>query len=83
MPRITRPLDEESNCPAARDYSRAYLHHLVRSDETLGGMLLTWNNLAYYQDLMQGIRDAIEAGRFEDFTAETTESWARGDIAAL
>ncbi|HEV7246884.1 MAG TPA: tRNA guanosine(34) transglycosylase Tgt [Shinella sp.] len=78
-----RPLDEESNCPAARDYSRAYLHHLVRANESLGGMLLTWNNLAYYQDLMAGIRKAIEEGRFADFMAETQEGWARGDIAAL
>ncbi|MGB3500148.1 MAG: tRNA guanosine(34) transglycosylase Tgt [Mesorhizobium sp.] len=78
-----RPLDEESNCPAARDYSRAYLHHLVRSGEALGGMLLTWNNISYYQDLMRGIRDAIAAGRFVDHAAATTENWARGDIAAL
>ncbi|MGB6119768.1 MAG: tRNA guanosine(34) transglycosylase Tgt [Mesorhizobium sp.] len=78
-----RPLDEESSCPAARDYSRAYLHHLVRSGEALGGMLLTWNNISYYQDLMRGIRDAIAAGRFVDHATETTENWARGDIAAL
>lgn len=78
-----RPLDEQSDCPAARDYSRAYLHHLVRSNEALGGMLLTWNNLAYYQSLMAGIRDAIEAGRFADFMAETQESWAQGDIDAV
>jgi queuine tRNA-ribosyltransferase len=77
-----RPLDEESDCPAARDYSRAYLHHLVKSGESLGGMLLTWNNLAYYQSLMQGLRDAIEAGRFADHAAECSERWARGDIAA-
>ena len=57
-----RPLDEESDCPAARDYSRAYLHHLVKSQEALGAMLLTWNNLSYYQQLMQDMRDAIEAG---------------------
>lgn len=75
-----RPLDEESDCPAARDYSRAYLHHLIRSDEALGGMLLTWNNLSYYQDLMKGIREAIAEGRFEDFYAQTRETWARGDI---
>lgn len=75
-----RPLDEESDCPATRDYSRAYLHHLIKSGEALGGMLLTWNNLAYYQHLMQGIRGAIEAKRFEDFTAETKEGWDRGDI---
>jgi queuine tRNA-ribosyltransferase len=78
-----RPLDEESNCPAARDYSRAYLHHLIRANESLGGMLLTWNNLAYYQDLMAGIRKAIEEWRFADFMAETQENWARGDLAPL
>jgi len=78
-----RPLDEESSCPAARDYSRAYLHHLVRSNEALGGMLLTWNNLSYYQDLMSGIRKAIEEGRFAEFAAETQENWARGDLAPL
>jgi queuine tRNA-ribosyltransferase len=78
-----RPLDEESSCPAARDYSRAYLHHLIRADESLGGMLLTWNNLAYYQDLMAGIRKAIDEGRFKDFMAETQENWARGDLAPL
>ncbi|WP_313530327.1 tRNA guanosine(34) transglycosylase Tgt [Shinella sp.] len=78
-----RPLDEQSNCPAARDYSRAYLHHLIRANESLGGMLLTWNNLSYYQDLMAGIRKAIEEGRFADFMAETQEEWARGDLAPL
>ncbi len=77
-----RPLDEESECPAARDYSRAYLHHLVRSGESLAGMLLTWNNLHYYQQLMQGMRNSIEAGRFTAFAAETQETWKRGDIAA-
>jgi queuine tRNA-ribosyltransferase len=75
-----RPLDEESSCPAARDYSRAYLHHLARSGEALGGMLLSWANLAYYQDLMSGIRKAIDEGRFADFMAETQENWARGDL---
>jgi queuine tRNA-ribosyltransferase len=78
-----RPLDEESSCPAARDYSRAYLHHLVRSNEALGGMLLTWNNLSYYQDLMSGIRKAIEEHRFAEFAAETQENWARGDLAPV
>lgn len=78
-----RPLDEESDCPAARDYSRAYLHHLVRSQEALGAMLLTWNNLSYYQKLMQGLRDAIGQGRFSEHTAEVSEGWARGDIPAL
>lgn len=78
-----RPLDETAACPATSTYSRAYLHHLVRAGEGLAGMLLTWNNIAYYQSLMQGMRDAIEAGRFDDFYAETKENWARGDIAAL
>jgi queuine tRNA-ribosyltransferase len=76
----TRPLDPDSSCPAARDYSRAYLHHLVRSNEILGMMLLTWNNLAYYQELMSGIRAAITEGRFLDHMAETKERWARGDV---
>lgn len=78
-----RPLDEESTCPATRDYSRAYLHHLVRSNEALGGMLLTWNNLAYYQQVMRGARQAIEAGTYDDFLAACTEGWQRGDIPAL
>ncbi|MGO4832433.1 tRNA-guanine transglycosylase, partial [Rhizobiaceae sp. 2RAB30] len=77
-----RPLDEESDCPAARDYSRAYLHHLVKSGESLGAMLLTWNNLAYYQHLMQDIRAAIEAGAFTERAALITESWERGDVPA-
>ncbi|KAB1074284.1 tRNA guanosine(34) transglycosylase Tgt [Methylobacterium planeticum] len=75
----TRPLDETASCPAARDYSRAYLHHLVRSDEILGMMLLTWNNLAYYQDLMAGMRAAIAAGRLAGFAAETRDNWARAE----
>ena len=78
-----RPLDEESGCPAARDYSRAYLHHLVKSGEALGAMLLTWNNLAYYQSLMDTIRRSIEAGTFAGTSAEVAEGWARGDLAAL
>ncbi|WP_332116826.1 tRNA guanosine(34) transglycosylase Tgt [Azorhizobium caulinodans] len=78
-----RPLDEESDCPALRDYSRAYLHHLVRCEEMLGAMLISWANLHYYQDLMRGIRAAIAEGRFEDFRRETKEGWARGDIPRL
>jgi queuine tRNA-ribosyltransferase len=78
-----RPLDETSDCPATSDYSRAYLNHLVRSDELLGAMLLTWNNLAYYQSLMAGLRAAISAGTFEAHVAEVREGWARGDLAAL
>ena len=72
-----RPLDEESSCPATRDYSRAYLHHLIKSEEMLGMMLLTWNNIGYYQALMAGARDAIRAGRYTDYMAEVKEGWAR------
>jgi len=71
-----RPLDPQSRCPAARDFSRAYLHHLFRSGEALGGTLLSIVNLFYYQDLMAGARGAIAAGRFADFAAETKEQWA-------
>ena len=78
-----RPLDEMSTCPASSKYSRAYLHHLVKSNEALGGMLLTWNNLHYYQYLMQGIRDAIAAGNFVAFSEVTTAEWALGDISPL
>jgi len=74
-----RPLDEASSCPAARDYSRAYLHHLIKSGEVLGGSLLSTINLAYYQELTAGIRAAIVAGRFEEFRAATMAGWARGD----
>jgi queuine tRNA-ribosyltransferase len=75
-----RPLDEASDCPASRDYSRAYLHHLVRADEILGSVLLTWNNLWYYQDLMRGLRAAIEAGGLADFAARFAAEQALGDL---
>jgi queuine tRNA-ribosyltransferase len=71
-----RPLDAESRCPAARDFSRAYLHHLFRSGEALGGTLLSIVNLYYYQDLMAAARAAIAAGRFADYAAATKEQWA-------
>ncbi len=77
-----RPLDEASTCAAGRDYSRAYLHHLVKSNEILGAMLLSRINLHYYQDLMQGMRAAIAAGRFKDFSEESHARWERGDIQA-
>ncbi len=57
-----RPLDEHCTCPACRNYSRAYLHHVFRAREMISGMLLTWHNLHYYQEMMQGMRDAIAAG---------------------
>ena len=65
------PLDPASACPAARDYSRAYLHHLVKSGELLGSMLLSWANVAFYQQLMAAMRAAIAEGRFAAWAAET------------
>ena len=75
-----RPLDEESDCPAASQYSRAYLHHLVRCGEYLAAMLLTWNNLHYYQSLMQEMRQNIEAGSFEAFVESFYRDQNEGDI---
>ncbi|MCU0955349.1 MAG: tRNA guanosine(34) transglycosylase Tgt [Hyphomicrobium sp.] len=65
------PLDPVSTCPAARDYSRAYLHHLVKSGEYLGAMILSWVNTVFYQDLMAAMRGAIAEERFDDWAAET------------
>jgi len=65
------PLDPVSQCPAARDYSRAYLHHLVKSQEYLAAMLLSWANVAFYQELMAAMRAAIAEGRFAAWAAET------------
>ncbi|MBM3512178.1 MAG: tRNA guanosine(34) transglycosylase Tgt [Alphaproteobacteria bacterium] len=62
-----RPLDETVNCPASRNYSRAYLHHLVRCDEILGLMLLSWHNVAFYQKLMADMRTAIATGSLAAF----------------
>jgi queuine tRNA-ribosyltransferase len=70
-----QPLDPTIPCPASRDYSKAYLHHLVRADEILGQVLLSWHNLAFFQALMAGMRTAIAAGRFE--------AWRRGFHAGL
>ncbi len=75
-----RPLDADCSCPACRGYSRAYLHHLWRAEEILGQILLTWHNLRYYQELMAGLRAAVETGRVRDFAARFAEDEARGDI---
>ena len=72
-----RPLDERSACPASRNYSRAYLHHLVKAGEFLGAMLLTWNNVWFYQELMAAMRTAIAEGRFAQFAAEHRERLSR------
>jgi len=78
-----RPLDEACSCPACRNYSRAYLHHVFKAQEMISGMLLTWHNLHYYQELMQGLRDAITGGRLSAFVAEFHAQRAMGDIEPL
>ena len=75
-----RPLEEGCRCPACRQYSRAYLHHLVKAEEILASMLITWHNLTHYQDLMQGLRDAIAAGSLTSHVATITSAYAAGDI---
>ncbi len=73
-----RPLVPGNPHPALGQWSRAYLHHLVRARELLGMMILSWANIAYYQQLMAAIRQAIRARRFADFRAETTARWRAG-----
>ncbi|MBN2758941.1 MAG: tRNA guanosine(34) transglycosylase Tgt [Rhodobacteraceae bacterium] len=75
-----RPLEEGCDCPACTKYSRAYLHHVVRLDEMIAGMLLTWHNLRYYQRLMSGLRAAIAEARLDAFVAEFHALRAQGDI---
>lgn len=64
------PLDINIDCAASQNYSKAYIHHLIRSGELLGAMLLSWHNIAYFQYLMHRMRGAIEAGEFENFRAD-------------
>lgn len=78
-----RPLDEDCSCPACTKYSRAYLHHVFKANEIICSMLMTWHNLHYYQELMQGMRDAIEAGALDAFAAKFHAQRAEGDIAPL
>jgi queuine tRNA-ribosyltransferase len=78
-----RPLDENCSCPACSSYSRAYLHHVFRSNEMISGMLLTWHNLQYFQDIMQGMRDAIAAGTFAAWQKAFHDGRAQGDIERL
>jgi queuine tRNA-ribosyltransferase len=75
-----RPLDDENAFPATREYSRAYLHHLVKAGETLGAVLLSAINVAYYQEITAGMRAAIAEQRFAEFRAQTAEQWVRGDL---
>ncbi len=76
-----RPLDADCTCPACRNYSRAYLHHVFRAQEMISGMLLTWHNLHYFQEIMQGMRDAIAAGCFDAWEADFHAQRGLGDIA--
>ena len=78
-----RPLDAACTCPACRSYSRAYLHHVFKSGEIIASMLMTWHNLHYYQELMQGLRDAIAVGQLSQFVAQFHAQRAEGDIEPL
>lgn len=73
------PLDEGSNCPASRDYSRAYLHHLFKAKEMLGSTLLSWHNVSFYQRLMADLRSAVDQGGLEAFSAAFLAQYRAGD----
>jgi len=77
-----RPLDAECDCPACRNHSRAYLHHLIKSEEMLGPMLLTWHNIRYYQTLMARLRGAILDGRLDAEAALIEAGWNAADTEA-
>ncbi len=83
MPMIRAPLMKNCTCPACTGYSRAYLHHVFRSNEMISGMLLTWHNLHYFQQIMQGMRDAITAGTFDAWETDFHAQRALGDIERL
>jgi queuine tRNA-ribosyltransferase len=78
-----RPLDDACSCPACTQYSRAYLSHVVRANEIIGSMLVSWHNLQYYQDLMADMRSAIEAGKLTEFASAFATEQADGDINPL
>ncbi|MGJ8545250.1 MAG: tRNA guanosine(34) transglycosylase Tgt [Sulfitobacter sp.] len=78
-----RPIDEECTCPACRGYSRAYLHHVFRSQEIISSMLLTWHNLHYFQQIMEGMRGAIAENRFAAWQSDFHANRAQGDIDPL
>ena len=78
-----RPLDENCICPTCQNYSRAYLHHVFKAQEIISSMLLTWHNLHYYQELMQGLRDAIVAQNLKTFVAQFHSVRTQGDIEPL
>jgi len=70
------PLDAECDCPACRNYTRGYIHHLFRAGEILGSMLLTWHNIRFYQNLMRQIRQAIEENRYQSFHDDFMNKYA-------
>ena len=78
-----RPLDNYCNCPACSNYSRAYLHHVFRSQEIISSMLLTWHNLHYFQELMENIRHAIAVDKFSEFVSDFFAQRVNGDIDPL
>lgn len=69
------PLDDKIVCPASQDYSKAYVHHLIRSQELLGAMILSWHNIAYFQNLMQRMRAALAENRFDIFYETFVDGW--------
>ena len=78
-----RPLDANVPCLASQNYSRAYLHHLIKADEILGMMLLSWHNVAFYQRLMADLRNAIRTGTLDSYAKTFAADWSRGDIDPL
>ena len=78
-----RPIDEHCKCPACKDYSRAYIHHLTKANEILGPMLLTWHNVQYYQDLMSWLRKSIGEGTLDAFVQRFHNDKLAGDIEPL
>ncbi|MDG1153479.1 MAG: tRNA guanosine(34) transglycosylase Tgt [Alphaproteobacteria bacterium] len=78
-----RPISDNCSCPACTKYTRGYLHHLIKSDEILGLMLLSWHNIQYYQDLMSEIRKAIENNEFDEFQVKFNTDYKGGDIAPI
>ncbi len=71
------PLDHTISCPASQNYSKAYVHHLIRSNELLGAMILSWHNIAYFEDLMSRMRASIAAGTFESFISQFRKNWSK------
>ncbi len=78
-----RPIDPDCACPTCRDYSRAYLHHVVRAKEMIAATLITWHNLHYYQELMQGLRDAVSTSALDTFVQSFHDMRAAGDLEPL